>query len=542
MIPIIMSDCEIDGKPFALSASADRSAFSVEIPQKTSVSDDAAAEMRLDSGDMDDGVSGSGSLRAVESDEIRVSESEVTVMDLDGGNGDFEFGKSDMEPEEVEVGDSAVKAEGLQFNGGNGGFDGGNVGTGHSVVRSEEACASSEPSYGDIKRKAENNDFSFGGGDGDLYEEFDCWMARSEEVRSSSTTPGSQIRRKMEARAPDISPESLHFSGGSGSFDGGNHGMESISVRSDMEVVKQKRDHDLNSSYPVLHDDAISGALVLDRGRILSYGFEYGDMVWGKVKSHPWWPGHIFNEAFASSSVRRTRREGHVLVAFFGDSSYGWFDPAELVPFEPNYAEKSRQTSSRNFTKAVEEATDEASRRTALGLACRCRNRFNFRSASVRGYFVVDVFDYEPGGVYSRQQVEKARDSFQPAEALSFVQQVALMPHEGDHKSIDWIKNMALVLAYRKAVFEEFDETYAQAFGIEPVRPARDAFGVLEQPDRVPPRGIDCYFLFLILFVGYFFVVHYGINSDGLFLNVMPFSLKLSSISNLNCKILSILA
>ncbi|KAA3471252.1 T-complex protein 1 subunit gamma [Gossypium australe] len=33
------------------------------------------------------------------------------------------------------------------------------------------------------------------------------------------------------------------------------------------------------------------------------YGFEVGDMVWGKVKSHPWWPGHIFNEAFASSSV-----------------------------------------------------------------------------------------------------------------------------------------------------------------------------------------------------------------------------------------------
>lgn len=43
--------------------------------------------------------------------------------------------------------------------------------------------------------------------------------------------------------------------------------------------------------------------------RALSYGFEVGDMVWGKVKSHPWWPGHIFNEAFASSSVRRTRRD-----------------------------------------------------------------------------------------------------------------------------------------------------------------------------------------------------------------------------------------
>ncbi|KAI4295174.1 hypothetical protein MLD38_040554 [Melastoma candidum] len=91
----------------------------------------------------------------------------------------------------------------------------------------------------------------------------------------------------------------------------------------------------------------------------LRYGYNVGDMVWGKVKSHPWWPGHIFNEAFASSTVRKSRRDGSVLVAFFGDSSYGWFDP-ELIPFETNFAEKSKQTTSRAFTKAVEEAVDEA--------------------------------------------------------------------------------------------------------------------------------------------------------------------------------------
>jgi DNA (cytosine-5)-methyltransferase 3A len=73
----------------------------------------------------------------------------------------------------------------------------------------------------------------------------------------------------------------------------------------------------------------------------LSYGFEVGDLVWGKVKSHPWWLGHIFNEAFASSQVRWTRREGHALVAFFGDRSYGWFDPTKLILFDPHFAEKS---------------------------------------------------------------------------------------------------------------------------------------------------------------------------------------------------------
>lgn len=224
--------------------------------------------------------------------------------------------------------------------------------------------------------------------------------------------------------------------------------------------------------------------------RALSYGFEVGDMVWGKVKSHPWWPGQIFNEVFASSSVRRSRRDGYVLVAFFGDSSYGWFDPAELIPFEENFIEKSSQTVSRNFIKAVEEAMDEASRRSGLGLACRCRNAFSFRPTHVQGYFAVDVPDYEQGGLYSTTQISKARDSFQPRETLSFIEQLALMPQSRDEQSLEFVKNKAIVFAYRKAVFEEYDETYAQAFGVQAVRPSHNPVDATAQPVKEPPRGI----------------------------------------------------
>ncbi|KAB5529283.1 hypothetical protein DKX38_019364 [Salix brachista] len=223
--------------------------------------------------------------------------------------------------------------------------------------------------------------------------------------------------------------------------------------------------------------------------RALIYGFEVGDMVWGKVKSHPRWPGHIFNEAFATSSVRRTRREGHVLVAFFGDSSYGWFDPAELIKFDVNFAEKSQQTNSRTFIKAVEEATDEASRRCALGLACRCRNKYNFRPANVPGYFVVDVPDYEPGGVYSANQIMKARDGFKPGETLSFVKQLAVGPNASDQDSFEFIKNRARTFAFRKAVFEEFDETYAQAFAVQSSRPSNDTAKVPNQLAKEPTRA-----------------------------------------------------
>ncbi|XP_062084790.1 PWWP domain-containing protein 1-like [Humulus lupulus] len=224
----------------------------------------------------------------------------------------------------------------------------------------------------------------------------------------------------------------------------------------------------------------------LATSRALRYGFEVGDMVWGKVKSHPWWPGHIFNEAFATAQVRRTRREGHVLVAFFGDSSYGWFDPAELIPFDANFAEKSRQLTSRSFIKAVEEAVDEVSRRRGLALACKCRNPNNFRATNVQGYFAVDVPDYEPRAVYSAIQIRKARDNCRPSEILSFVKQLALSPSVGDEKNLSFVKNKATVFCFRRAVFEEFDETYAQAFNVQSGRSSRDPVVL---PSRAPLSG-----------------------------------------------------
>ncbi|GAU49865.1 hypothetical protein TSUD_366210 [Trifolium subterraneum] len=65
----------------------------------------------------------------------------------------------------------------------------------------------------------------------------------------------------------------------------------------------------------------------------------------------------------------------------------------------PGFAEKSQQTYSRTFVKAIEE------------------------------------LDYEPGGFYSESQIKKARDSFNPIETLDFVKELAFAPLDGDHGS-----------------------------------------------------------------------------------------------------------
>ncbi|KAA8527465.1 hypothetical protein F0562_034820 [Nyssa sinensis] len=229
-------------------------------------------------------------------------------------------------------------------------------------------------------------------------------------------------------------------------------------------------------------------ALRKGKSKNLGCGYEVGDLVWGKVKSHPWWPGQIFDEAFASSSVCNMKKEGHVLVAFYGDNSYGWFKSTSLIAFDPYYAEKLKQTNAGEFLIAVEEAVDEVNRRAALGLACRCRNPYNFQSMNVQGYFEVDVSGYESGSVYSLKQIERARDGFQPSETLSFVKKLALMPQNDMQTNIKWMKNIAKVLAYRKAVFEEFDETYAQAFGVQLVHPGDSAM-VLKDQEKMPSQA-----------------------------------------------------
>ncbi|KAL6000525.1 hypothetical protein ACLOJK_024224 [Asimina triloba] len=51
------------------------------------------------------------------------------------------------------------------------------------------------------------------------------------------------------------------------------------------------------------------------------------------------------------------------------DNSYGWFNPAKLIPFDSHYVKKSRLATSRDFKNAVDEAVDEVRRRSShLGL------------------------------------------------------------------------------------------------------------------------------------------------------------------------------
>ncbi|GMH24466.1 hypothetical protein Nepgr_026309 [Nepenthes gracilis] len=77
--------------------------------------------------------------------------------------------------------------------------------------------------------------------------------------------------------------------------------------------------------------------------------FAVGDFVWGKIKSHPWWPGRIFDPSNASEFALTYKHEGRLLVAYFGDGTFAWCKSQQLKSFAENFEEMSKQSSSKRL-------------------------------------------------------------------------------------------------------------------------------------------------------------------------------------------------
>ncbi|KAJ8759888.1 hypothetical protein K2173_009989 [Erythroxylum novogranatense] len=97
-----------------------------------------------------------------------------------------------------------------------------------------------------------------------------------------------------------------------------------------------------------------------------------GDLVWGKVRSHPWWPGQIFDPTDASEKAMKYYKKDCFLVAYFGDRTFAWNEASLLKPFRSSFSLVEKQGTSEAFQKAVNCALEEVARRTELGLACSC--------------------------------------------------------------------------------------------------------------------------------------------------------------------------
>ncbi|KAL7109857.1 hypothetical protein ACP275_06G201300 [Erythranthe tilingii] len=100
--------------------------------------------------------------------------------------------------------------------------------------------------------------------------------------------------------------------------------------------------------------------------------FAISDMVWGKIRNHPWWPGQVFDPEHASDKAVQYYKKDSYLVAYFGDGTFSWSNSSVLRPFRSYFPQIEKQSNSEAFQSAVDSALEEVSRRVELGLACSC--------------------------------------------------------------------------------------------------------------------------------------------------------------------------
>ncbi|KAK7339482.1 hypothetical protein VNO77_20153 [Canavalia gladiata] len=152
-------------------------------------------------------------------------------------------------------------------------------------------------------------------------------------------------------------------------------------------------------------------------------GFSVGDFVWGKIKSHPWWPGRIYNPSDASEFALKLRQRNRLLVAYFGDGTFAWCHPSQLKPFEENFEDMVKQSSSRAFVNAVQEAVNEVGKLLDWkihnsGVENKTRSDYTPPLASNSGV--------KEGVLIPENGVEKLSDVLiDPAALLSRVRQIA---------------------------------------------------------------------------------------------------------------------
>ncbi|MFS7896404.1 putative non-specific serine/threonine protein kinase [Helianthus anomalus] len=167
--------------------------------------------------------------------------------------------------------------------------------------------------------------------------------------------------------------------------------------------------------------------------------FSVSDLVWGKDRSHPWWPGQIFDSSDASEKAMKYHKKDCFLVAYFGDRTFGWNDSTTLKPFREYFSQIEREMNSAAFSKAVHCALVEVSRRVELGLTCSCIPRDIYEN--IKCQMVENSGIKQESNRIQCLDKSASVNSFEPDKLVDYVRLLAMVPYgESDKMELTMAK------------------------------------------------------------------------------------------------------
>ncbi|KAL2326655.1 hypothetical protein Fmac_025713 [Flemingia macrophylla] len=175
--------------------------------------------------------------------------------------------------------------------------------------------------------------------------------------------------------------------------------------------------------------------------------FSVSDMVWGKVRSHPWWPGQIFDPSDSSERAMKHYKKDCHLVAYFGDRTFAWNEESQLKPFRTYFSSIEKQSTSESFQNAVDCALDEVTRRVEYGLACSCIPKDTYESIKFQ---TVENTGIRPE-VNCRHGVDESLSAhtFSPDKLIEYMKTLSELPTGGFDRLELGIAKAQLLAFYR---------------------------------------------------------------------------------------------
>ncbi|KAG2318377.1 hypothetical protein Bca52824_011590 [Brassica carinata] len=172
------------------------------------------------------------------------------------------------------------------------------------------------------------------------------------------------------------------------------------------------------------------------------------DLVWAKVRSHPWWPGQVFDASAATDKAKKHFKRGSFLVTYFGDCSFAWNDASKIKPFRQHFSQMAKQSSISDFLDAVDFALEEVSRRIEFGLACSCISEEVYERIKIQKIINPGIRE-DSSRIQGGDKVSSAV-FFEPANLVEYVKRLACSPSFDSSDELQFVSQRARLLAFNR--------------------------------------------------------------------------------------------